>query len=459
MDKFDVIIIGAGQAGNPLSTTFAGAKKKIALIEEKFVGGTCINVGCTPTKTMIASAEMAALSRRLSDYGVQSGNILVDIRKIRQRKDSIVSSFRRGSEKRIEESDVSLIYGHAAFLGPKTVEVILNEGGTRQLTAETIIINSGSRPRIPVIDGLNEIPFLNSSSIMEIETIPNHLLILGGGYVAVEFGQMFRRFGSRVTIIQHSSQLIGREDGDVAQALLEVLQEDGIDVLLNTDPIAVSCGSSAEISLQVNTPQGKQTFVGSHLLVAVGRTPNSDTLNLPAAGIDVDQNGYIRVNDHLETNVSGIFAVGDVKGGPAFTHIAYDDFRILRSNLLEDGNASTKGRFVPYVLFTDPQLGRIGCTETEARKAGLKFQVVKMPMTYVARAIEIDKTCGFLKALVETDSKQILGAAFLGVEGGELMSMVEIAMMGKVPYPILRDAIFAHPTLAESLNNLFAELP
>lgn len=459
MEKFDVIIIGAGQAGNPLSQKFASAGKKTALIEEKYVGGTCINVGCTPTKTMIASAEVAYLSGRAKDYGVKGSKVSVDLKIVRQRKDKIVASFRGGSEQQIKKSGAVLIYGQASFSGPETMDIQLNDGGVRQLTAKIIIINTGARPGIPVLDGLEKIPFLNSSSIMELETIPDHLLVLGGGYVAVEFGQMFRRFGSRVTIIQQSNQLLAREDPDVADALCAILREDGIDVLLDSNASSISQDPKGIISLNVKTPQGKRTLAGSHLLVATGRVPNTDRLNLTSAGIETDQRGNIRTNPRLETNVPGIYAVGDVNGGPAFTHIAYDDFRILNSNLLESGSASTQGRFVPYVLFTDPQLGRIGLTEIEARKAGLNFQVVKMPMKNVARAIEIDRTRGFLKALVETDSKQILGAAFLGFEGGELMSMIEIAMMGKVLYTTLRDGIFAHPTLAESLNNLFAKVP
>ena len=459
MENFDVIIIGAGQAGNPLSTTFAGAVKKTAVIEAKYVGGTCINFGCTPTKTMIASAEAAYLSRRAGDYGVQNGETRVDLRIVRQRKDSIVSSFRGGSERRIQNSGAALIYGQAAFLGPKNVEVQLNEGGVRRLTAETIIINTGARPRTPEFEGAEKIAFLNSSSIMELDTIPDHLLVLGGGYVALEFGQMFRRFGSRVTVVQQSSQLLGKEDADVAGALGDILVEDGIDVFLDTKTLSGFVDGSGMITLTLNTPRGKQSLVGSHLLVATGRVPNFERLNLPAAGIEADPRGYIRTNERLETNVPGIFAVGDANGGPAFTHISYDDYRILKTNLLEGGNASTRGRFVPYVLFTDPQLGRIGLTETEARKAGFNVRVASMPMNYVARALEIDRARGFIKAVVDQDSKQILGAACLGVEGGELMAMIEIAMMGKMPYPILRDGIFAHPTLAESLNTLFTGLP
>jgi pyruvate/2-oxoglutarate dehydrogenase complex dihydrolipoamide dehydrogenase (E3) component len=277
--------------------------------------------------------------------------------------------------------------------------------------------------------------------------------------VAVEFGQMFRRFGSRVTIIQQSGQLLGREDMDVADGVREILEEDGIKILLNARALSATRDANGTISLDLMTPEGKQILTGSHLLVAVGRVPNAERLNLPAAGIEIDQRGNIRVNERLETNVPGIYAVGDVNGGPAFTHISYDDYRILKTNLLDGGNASTRGRLVPYVVFTDPQLGRIGLTEAEARKAGVNFKVVKMPMNYIARAVELDRARGFMKALVDTDSKQILGAAILGFEGGELMAMIEIAMMGKTPYTVLRDGIFAHPTLSESLNNLFAGLP
>jgi dihydrolipoamide dehydrogenase len=459
MEEFDVIIIGSGQAGTPLSTAMASAGKETALIEQKFVGGTCINFGCTPTKTMVASAEIAYLTRRADDYGIHNKLISVDMQKIRKRKDDIVKSFREGSAGRIEKSEAELIYGKATFTAFKTIRVDLNEGSTRQMTANTIIIDSGGKPRVPDLKGLKDIPFLDSTSIMELEEIPEHLLIMGGGNVALEFGQMFHRFGSKVTIIELGSQLLPREDADIAEEMIKILNEDGIDVLLNTKVNAVSRDSNGTITLSANRSQNEININGSHLLVAIGRTPNSADLNLTASNIAVDEHGYIKVNDQLETNVDGVYAVGDVKGGHAFTHISYDDYRILKANLLEGKNASIKGRLVPYVLYTDPQLGRVGITENQAKKQGINYKAVKIPMNYVARALEVDRSRGLLKAIVDLDTRQILGAALLGAEGGELMSMIEIAMMGNLTYPSLRDGIFAHPTYAEALNNLFSDLP
>ncbi len=454
--KYDTIIIGAGQAGGPLSTALAKAGWKTAIIERIHVGGTCINEGCTPTKTMVASARVAYLARRGADYGVHTGPITIDITKVRQRKRDIVDSFRSGSERSIESTEgVDLLMGEAHFIGPKELELHLNTGEVRQLSADTIFINAGARPADPDIKGAENVPTLNSTTIMELDTVPEHLLIVGGGYVGLEFGQMFRRFGSAVTVVQRGANLLTREDHDVAGAVANILREDGLEILLETKPANVEKTSDGHIAMTVQHPNGERVLTGSHLLLAAGRVPNTDWLNLAAAGVQVDKRGFIRVNDRLETNVPGIYALGDIKGGPAFTHISYDDFRIIRTNLLEGGHASIRDRLVPYTVFIDPQLGRVGMSETEAKESGRNIKVAKMPMDYVARALEVDESRGFMKAIVDADSGQILGCAILGIEGGEIMAMLEIAMMGKVPYTTLRDAIFAHPTLAESLNNLF----
>ena len=456
---YDAIVIGAGQAGGPLSTELARTGWKTALIEREHVGGTCINEGCTPTKTMVASARVAYLARRGADYGVQTGPVTVDMIKVRQRKRDIVDSFRNGSQRRIESTKgVDLLMGEARFTGPKTLEVRLKSGETQQLTAGTIFLNAGDRPAKPALSGIENVSTLDSTSIMELDMVPEHLLVVGGGYVGLEFGQMFRRFGSRVTIIQRGAYLLTREDADVAGEVANILREDGIEVLLETRPVRVEQSSAGNISLTVQTPAGERTLTGSHLLVATGRVPNTDWLNLDAAGIQVDKHGFIQVNERLETNVPGIYALGDIKGGPAFTHISYDDFRVIRTNLLEKGNASIHGRLVPYTVFIDPQLGRIGLSETDARAQGRDIKVAKMPMNYVARALEVAESRGFMKAVVDAGTGQILGAAILGIEGGEIMAMLEVAMMGKVPHTVLRDAVFAHPTLAESLNNLFSTL-
>ena len=455
MSQFDAIVIGAGQAGGPLAGALAKAGRKTALVERAHAGGTCVNEGCTPTKTMIASARVAYLARRGSDYGVHTGAVTVDLARVRQRKRDIVASFRAGSERGLAQAGVELLMGEARFHGSHSLRVSL-QGGERELEAPLIVINAGTRPARPPLPGLDAVPALDSTSIMELERVPDHLIVVGGGYIGLEFGQMFRRFGSRVTLVQRQGQLLPREDADVAELLTKLLREDGIDVLLDAETLRVDSGPNGAIRLDARTPDGALALTGSHLLLATGRTPNTDRLALPAAGVAVDEHGFITVNERLETNVPGICAVGDVKGGPAFTHISYDDYRILKANLLHGGRATTTNRLVPYTVFTDPQLARVGLSENEARAQGRAVRVARMPMSRVARALEVDEPRGLMKAVVEAHGDQILGFTVLGLEGGEVMAMVQLAMMGRLPFTALRDAVFAHPTLAESLNNLFA---
>jgi pyruvate/2-oxoglutarate dehydrogenase complex dihydrolipoamide dehydrogenase (E3) component len=453
---YDAVVVGAGQGGGPLATAFARAGRRTALIERAHVGGTCINEGCTPTKTMIASARVAYLARRAGDYGVETGPVAVDMHAVRERKRSVVASFRESSERRIEETPgLELLRGAACFVDPKSLLVVLPDG-ERKITADLIVLDVGTRPAPPPLLGLERAPALDSTTVMELAEAPEHLLILGGGYVGVEFCQMFRRFGSRVTVVQRGDQLLGREDGDVAEAVAGILREDGIDVVLETEARAVEATEDGGVRLTVAGPDGERALTGSHLLVAVGRAPNTDDLGLDAAGVNTDKRGFIEVDERLATSVPGIYAIGDVTGGPAFTHISYDDFRILRTNLIEGGDATTSGRLVPYVIFLDPQLGRVGMTEEEARKHG-NVRVAKLPMSWVSRAVEVDEARGFLKAVVGEDDT-ILGFAALALEGGEIMAMAQMAMMGKLPYTALRDGVFAHPTLAEAFNNLFADL-
>jgi pyruvate/2-oxoglutarate dehydrogenase complex dihydrolipoamide dehydrogenase (E3) component len=406
---------------------------------------------------MVASAKVAYFDRRSADYGVQNGQVTADMPKVRQRKRNIVESFRSGNERGIEETEgLDLLMGEARFTGPKELEVHLSGGETLQLTTDDVFINVGARPTNPPIEGLDSVPTLNSTTIMEVDKLPEHLLVLGGSYVGLEFAQMFRRFGSQVTVVQRGKQLLSREDSDLAEAVAEIMRDEGIEVLLGASPQRVEQSDDGKAQLTVQTPEGERTLSGSHLLVAAGRPPNTDTLNLEAAGVETDKRGFVKANERLETNVPGIYAIGDVKGGPAFTHISYDDFRIIRTNLLEGGDASITERLVPYTVFIDPQLGRIGLSEQEAREQDRNIRVAKMPMSYVARALEVDESRGFMKAVVDADTDQILGCAVLGIEGGEVMAMIQIAMIGGVPYTALRDAVFSHPTLAESLNNLFA---
>jgi pyruvate/2-oxoglutarate dehydrogenase complex dihydrolipoamide dehydrogenase (E3) component len=459
VETYDAIVIGAGQAGGPLATALARAGRKTALIERAHVGGTCINEGCTPTKTMVASGRVAYLARRAADYGVHVGPVTVDMAKVRQRKRDIVDSFRNGSQRRIEQTEgVDLLFGAASFSGPKMLDVRMNDGSTRQLSADLIFINAGARPSIPRMEGIEGVPYLNSTTIMELDTAPEHLLVIGGGYIGLEFGQLFRRLGSRVTIVQRGPKLLAREDADVADAVAEIMRQDGIELLLDSEAPRVEQAADRTIHLTVRGGGPERVIAGSHLLIAAGRTPNSDSLNLAAAGVQADRHGFIQANEQLETNVPGIYALGDIKGGPAFTHISYDDFRIIRANLIDGGHATTRKRMTPYTVFIDPQLGRVGMSEQEAHEQGRAIRVATLPMSNVARALEVDETRGFMKAIVDAETKQILGAAVLGIEGGEMMAQVQLAMMGNLPYTTLRDAVFAHPTLAEAWNNLFMAL-
>jgi pyruvate/2-oxoglutarate dehydrogenase complex dihydrolipoamide dehydrogenase (E3) component len=454
-DEYQAIVIGSGQGGNPLCSALAEAGMRTALVEREHVGGTCINEGCTPTKTMVASGRVAYLAHRGADYGVEIETFRINTERVRKRKREIVDRFRNSGQTKLEKTaNLELIFGGASFSGPKSVVIKFKDGSQRTISADNIFINAGCRPGLPPMEGLKGIPYLNSTSIMELDEVPEHLLVLGGGYVGLEFGQMFRRFGSRVTIVQSGSQLLAQEDADVAVEVAKILQQDGIEVLLNAKAQRVA-KTGSEIALTVGDGAGTRRLQGSQLLVATGRPPNTEALNLAAANVETDQRGFIKVNSRLETSAPGIYALGDINGGPAFTHISYDDFRILKTNVIEKGNATTRDRLVPYTVFIDPQLGRVGLSEAQARKLGKKIRVAKMQMSSVARALEIDETRGFMKAVVDAESNQILGATVLGIEGGEIMSMLEIAMMGKLPYTALQNAIFAHPTLAESLNNLF----
>ena len=455
---FDTVIIGTGQSGKPLAIALARAGRKVAVIEREQVGGTCINVGCTPTKTMVASGRVAYLARRAKDYGVNAGRVTVDMRRVVKRKRGVVESFRNYGQKTLEKTaNVELIFGEARLKDAKRVVVKLRRGGTRDLEGKRIVINTGGRPAVPPIEGLDRVPFLDSTSIMELTELPGHLIVLGGGYIGLEFCQMFRRFGARVTIVNRDPRLILREDPDVSAEVEKILKEDGIEVLNSAQVTRVeTSGGGVRVLLQ--SREGAKKISGSHLLLALGRVPNSDRLNLAAVGVQTDKLGYIEVDAKLETKVPGIYAIGDVKGGPAFTHISYDDFRILRENWLNGGNATIEGRLVPNCIFIDPQLATVGMNETEAQKRGIDYRVAKLPMTGVARALEMSETRGFMKAIVDAKTQQILGCSVLGIEGGEIMSMLQVAMIGKLPYSAIKEAIFAHPTLAESLNNLFMTL-
>jgi len=458
-DSYDLIVIGAGQGGGPLAGTMAEAGRSVAVVERKHVGGTCINEGCTPTKTMVASARAAHVARTASEYGVSTGDVSVDLAAVRERKQEVVDMFREGSRSSLEAHDgLDLIKGHATFTGPKTLDVQAKDGESREITAERIVINTGARPFLPPVDGIEAAGVLTSTSIMELDAVPDHLIVLGGGYIGLEFGQMFRRFGADVTIIERGEQLLGREDAATGEAVQDVLQDEGIYVYLNSAITAIVRHDDGTLSAAIDGPKCPQRLRGTHLLVAAGRQPNTDDLGLDAAGIDTDDRGHVSVNDRLETSVDGVFAIGDVKGGPAFTHISYDDYRILRDCWLGGTDRRTGDRPVPYTVFLDPQLGRVGLSAEQAKDQGLDVRVARLPMSHVARAIETGETRGFMEAVVDAESGEILGATVLGSEGGEIMSILQVAMMGNVRYDQLRDGVFSHPTYAESLNNLFGQI-
>jgi dihydrolipoamide dehydrogenase len=458
MKHYDAIVIGSGQGGTPLAKKLAGKGLKTAIIEQRWVGGTCINDGCTPTKAMIVSARIMRLAKSSNAFGVNIQNAALDFKAVMDRKQKIVESFRQGAENGlIETENLELICGRAFFSGQKEITITLHEGSNETVTAEKIFINAGARPAVPKIEGLDTMNYLTSTTIMELERLPEHLIIIGGGYIGLEFGQMFRRFGSNVTILEHSDRFLSREDEDVSSEIKKFLTEEEIDIHINCE-INKIYSKNNQIAVAVNISEDEKIFCGSHLLVGAGRKPNTDSLHLENTGVRLNERGYIIVNEKLETGIEGIYALGDIKGGPEFTHISYNDHLVVYKNLFENGNETINGRLIPYCMFTDPQLGRVGITEQEATKKGLNVWVAKLPMKNIARAIETGETIGFLKAIVDANTKKILGAAIIGEQGGELMSMLQLAMMGDITYDVLRSAVFAHPLYAESLNNLFMQL-
>ena len=453
---YDAIVIGTSQGGRFLPVELAKAGRKVALVERGQLGGVCVNTGCTPTKTMVASARLAYQARRGAEYGVRVGRVSVDLAAVRERKRGMVAGARQNYASRLTQDGPDLIEGEANFTGPKTVEIALADGGTRQISAPVIVIDTGTRPKPLAITGAGDVPVLDSTSIMELDELPQHLIILGGGYIGLEFGQMFGRFGSEVTIIQHGPRLLTNEDEDVSNEVAAILREDGITVLTSSAPLRVEPADGGRVRLTVRTQDGQRQLEGSHLLSAIGRIPNTEALTAEAAGIRLNDRGFIEVDEHLQTSAPGVYAMGDVTGAPAFTHSSYDDYRILHANLIRHEKASTRDRIVPYAVFIDPQLGRVGMTEREARMQGRAIRVAKLPMNAVIRAIETGETRGFMKAIVDADSGQILGCAILGSEGGEIMTIIQVAMLGKLTYSAMVDAIFTHPLLAEGLNTLFA---
>lgn len=453
MARFDAIVIGSGQGGNPLSQKLADHGWRVALVEEAHLGGTFVNTGCTPTKTMIASCQAAYYVRHAERWGVHASDVRIDLAKIVARKNQIVRTWRSGLEQKIaQRPNLHLYHGHARFLGASRLCV-----GDQELEGERVFINVGTRVALPPLEGLDQVDFLTNASIMELREVPPHLIVLGGGYIGLEFGQLFRRFGSRVTIIHRGTQILPREDADVAQELQRALESEGIQFVLHAQTSLVG-KQDGQVFLECQAGGVARTVRGSHLLVATGRRPNTDDLGIENTGLETDRLGYLRVNHRLETNVPGVWALGDVKGGPAFTHISFNNYQIIYANLIEGRHATTDGRLVPYAVFTDPQLGRVGMTEKEARATGRRLKVGKIPMSWVARAIERDETAGLMKLIVDADTDRILGAAVLATEGGELVQILSAAMLADAPYTLLKGAIYIHPTLAEGFWTLMEEV-
>ncbi|KAJ6263001.1 hypothetical protein Dda_1559 [Drechslerella dactyloides] len=476
---FHSIILGSGQAASPLAQALVAAhgKGSTLLVERVHIGGTCVNEGCTPTKTMVSSGRVAYLAARGQDYGVSNtvaasaGGIRasIDMTQIRQRKRNIVNSFRTGGEGRLEKAGVQVKYGIGRFISPKTVAVKKDGEDEEIFTAENVFINTGCRPADPNLPGVESVDpdrVLDSTSIMELGEVPKRLIVVGAGYVGLEFGHLFRRLGAEVTVVGRGTQVLGREDTDVAEEVLKILRQDGMVVELGVTTVRLESvdqdGMKVKLVYKPTAGGEEKSVLGSHILWSAGRVPNTDMLDVKAGGIEVDSRGFVKVDERLATTAEGVYALGDVKGGPAFTHISYDDYRILNNNLLKPTlpKLSTTDRMVPYTVYIDPQLGHIGLHEHEARKQfpDRNIKVAKMPMTWVARALETDEVRGLMKAVIDGDSGEILGFTCLGIEGGEIMSMVQIAMMGKLKYEALQNATFAHPTLAESLNNLWGTL-
>ncbi|MGH7502233.1 MAG: mercuric reductase [Longimicrobiales bacterium] len=451
--QYDVIVVGSGQAGVPLAARYAGEGRRTALIERAEPGGTCVNRGCTPTKTMVASARAAHVARTAGRLGVRTGDVQVDLAAIVDRKNAIVEQWRNSIVKRVDRAGdrLDFVHGHARFVGPGEIMV----SGDR-LSAPVIILNVGARPSSPDVPGLEDVVWLDSTSIMDLREVPEHLIILGGGYVGCEFAQMFRRFGARVSIANRGAHLLEREDEDVSESIEEVFRAEGIDIHTNAEATSVrKTTTGVRLTLRDGTD-----LDGSHLLVAVGRSPNTGELGCDAAGIALDGRGFIRVDERYRTTAPGVFAVGDVTGGPQFTHTAWDDHRILY-NLLERANGTTrtaKDRLVPWAVFTDPQVARVGLSEREAKEKDIRYEIATMRFGSIARAIEIDETAGILKILIDPESERILGAAIVGIEAGELIHVFVALMQAGATGRAVIDAEAVHPTLAEGLQSLVMKL-
>jgi pyruvate/2-oxoglutarate dehydrogenase complex dihydrolipoamide dehydrogenase (E3) component len=457
-EKYDILIIGSGESGKWLAWTMGAAGHSTAVIERKLIGGSCPNIACLPSKNIVRSAKVAQFAHRGPEFGVEFSSLTINMAGVQRRKQKMVDGEVRAHLDRYQQTGVELIMGMARFLEPRKVEVALNDGGTRVISGERVFLNLGTRATIPNIPGLVTSHPMTHVEALNLDRLPDHLVVLGGGYVGLELAQAMRRFGARVTIIEQGVQLASREDPDVGTALLELFRDEGIEVLLNTAVRSAEGRSGQQIKLYLEDETGAPTLEASDILVATGRTPNTDGIGLEQAGIKLTSQGFVQVNERLQTTAENVWAMGDCAGSPIFTHVAYDDFRVVRDNL-NKGDRTTRNRLVPYCVFTDPELARVGLNESEATARGLEYRVAKLPMSSVLRMHTISELRGFIKLLIAADSDSILGLTAFGAEASELLAAVQTAMLGGLPYTTLRDGIFTHPTTAEAFVYLLANVP
>jgi pyruvate/2-oxoglutarate dehydrogenase complex dihydrolipoamide dehydrogenase (E3) component len=457
-NEYDIVVLGSGEGAKYVAWTFAKQGKHVAVIERKYVGGSCPNIACLPSKNVIHSAKVASYFQRSEEFGITKDNFKINMSAVRDRKRTMVDGLIQMHLDNFKASGAELIMGFGRFIGPKTLEVTLPDGGKRVVRGNKVIIGTGTRATIEHIPGLSESKPLTHIEALELDHIPEHLLVLGGGYIGLELAQAMRRFGSRVTIIDRNERLAHREDEDVSAGLSDLCRDEGIELVLSANVTGVEGKSGHSIRLRLVQGGSEIVLEGTHLLVATGRTPNTDGIGLELAGVELTDRGYIKVNERLETTAPDVWAIGECAGSPQFTHIAFDDFRVIRDDLT-GGNRATAGRQVPFCMFTDPELARVGLSETEAKKQGIAYRLTKIPMVAVLRTRTLSETRGFIKALIDTKSDRILGITVFGVEAGEIMASVQIAMLAGLPYTALRDAILTHPTLAEGLIPLFSSVP
>jgi pyruvate/2-oxoglutarate dehydrogenase complex dihydrolipoamide dehydrogenase (E3) component len=457
-ERIETLVLGSGNGAMYLAWHMARSGRRTAVVERRWIGGSCPNINCLPSKNEIWSAKVADLMHHAASFGATTGPVAIDMTKVRQRKRGMVEGEVAAVLQQYKTSAAELIMGAGTFVAPKTLEVRLNDGGTRVLAGDQVFINIGTHAAIPDVPGLDAAGPLTNIELLELDYVPQRLIVLGGGYVGLEMAQAFRRFGSRVTIVEYGPHLAGQEDPDVADEMRRILNDEGIDILVAAETRRVQGRSGRDVSLLVRTPSGEQTIEGSDILVAAGRTPNTAGIGLEVAGVELDGRGYIRVNERLETSAPKVWAIGECAGSPQFTHASFDDFRIIRDNLA-GANRTTRDRLIPFCMFTDPPLARVGLSEGEAKRQGIEARVAKLPMSAVLRTHTIDETQGFMKALVAARDDRILGFTMIGAEAGEVVAVVQMAMLAGLPYTTLRDAVLTHPTMAEGLGPLFSNVP